>query len=216
MNPCPAWDADDPAHLPAIVSNIRSLWPSVEASATRRPDPALQVALDWHRAIYAGVPVPEASYIGNIRDSDPHLPCLIDYEVVVGTTPAVAARDVPVALETFFRATLTATTALDAAIPIGRFPTDPGAASAVIRLCALTHGEWIRIHPFANGNGRTARLWANWFAVRYGLPPFVRIKPRPDDVLFSGAASLSMQGDHRATEAMFAAMLRDALRQAMP
>ena len=86
--------------------------------------------------------------------------------------------------------------------------------AAIVRLCAYAHGEWIRIHPFANGNGRTARVWANWIAVRYGFPPFVRIKPRPDDVLFAGAAELSTRGDHRPTEAIFASMLDEALRAA--
>jgi hypothetical protein len=51
---------------------------------------------------------------------------------------------------------------------------------------------------------------ANWIAVRYGLPPFVLIKPRPADVLFAGAAEMSMRGDDRPIEAMFAVMLRDA------
>lgn len=103
------------------------------------------------------------------------------------------------------------TATLDAAVPPRRIPRVPGALAAVIRLCAHTHGEWIRMHPFSNGNGRTARIWANWIAVRYGLSPFVRINSRPDDVLFAGVAEMSMRGDHRPTEAMFAAMLRDAL-----
>ena len=33
--------------------------------------------------------------------------------------------------------------------------------------------EWIRIHPFANGNGRIARLWVNSIAMRYDLRPRV-------------------------------------------
>ncbi|MCF8475569.1 MAG: Fic family protein [Pseudolabrys sp.] len=40
--------------------------------------------------------------------------------------------------------------------------------AAVIDLCAWIHSEWVRIHPFANGNGRSARLWANYIAMRYG------------------------------------------------
>ena len=215
MSTCPAWDDDGPLDLPRIVANVKSLWSTIEMSATSRPTPVVAIALDWHRAIYAGVAVPDPDYVANIRDSDPALPCLIDYEVVVGTTPAAPARDVPASLDAFLRAATTATSTLDGAISPGVIPIDPAVVSAVIRLCAFGHGEWIRIHPFANGNGRTARIWANWFAVRYGLPPFVRLKPRPDDVLFSGAAHLSMRGDHRATEAMFAAMLQGALRRAM-
>jgi hypothetical protein len=209
---CPAWDDDSPADIQRIVANVKALWPSIEMSAAARPVPDLALALGWHRAIYAGVAVPDPDYVGNVRDSDPTLPCLVDYEVIVGTTPGALARDVPTSLDGFIRAAQTATAALDGGTTPGVAPTDPATVSSVVRLCALAHGEWIRIHPFANGNGRTARIWANWFAVRHGLPPFVRLKPRPDDVLFSGAAYLSMRGNHRATEVMFVAMLQDALR----
>ncbi len=105
---------------------------------------------------------------------------------------------------------------LDAEVPPSTIATAPPVVAAIVRLCAYAHGEWVRIHPFANGNGRTARVWANWLAVRYGLPPFVRVKPRPGDVLFAGAAALSMRGEHRATEVMFASMLDDELRSGRP
>lgn len=210
-NPCPDWNEDAPGDLPRIVANIKSLWPTVEADATARPTPSLAVALDWHRRIYAGIAVPDPDYVGAIRGSDPRRRCLVDYEVEVGMALGVLARNVPAAVDAFIRAVTTVTASLDAAVPPGSIPTDPPAVAAIVRLCAHAHGEWIRIHPFANGNGRTARVWANWIAVRYGLPPFVRIKPRPDDVLFAGAAEMSMRGDHRATEAMFVSMLADAL-----
>lgn len=211
---CPDWDEDTPGDLPTIIANIKSLRPSVEADATARPTPSLSVALEWHRRVYAGVAVPHPGYVGAVRDSDPLLPCLVDYEVAVGTANGVLARDVPAALDAFVGATATVIAALDAAVAPGAIATDPPVVAAIVRLCAYAHGEWIRIHPFANGNGRTARIWANWIAVRYGLPPFVRIKPRPDDVLFAGAAEMSMRGDHRATEAMFVSMLEDALQEA--
>ena len=114
-----------------------------------------------------------------MRDSDQRYPRLIDYEVAVGSVRGVTARDVPGALDAFARATATVVAALDAAVPRGTVASPP-AVGAIVRLCAYTHGEWIRIHPYATGNGRTARMWANWIVVRYGLPSFVRIRPRPD------------------------------------
>jgi hypothetical protein len=208
---CPDWNEDDPADLPRIIANVKALWPAVETDAIARPAPSLAKALGWHRRIYEGAVVPHPDYIGHVRDSDPQHPCLSDYELTVGSATGVRAHDVPAALESFMRSTTTITTALDAAVPAAQVAPSPQAVSAIVRLCAYAHGEWIRIHSFANGNGRTARVWANWIAVRYGLPPFVRIKPRPDDVLFAGAAVMSMRGDHRATEVMFVAMLDDAL-----
>ena len=69
----------------------------------------------------------------------------------------------------------------------------------------------MRIHPFANGNGRPRTLWANWAALRYGLPPFVRIKPRPAGDAYAAAAYASMPGDHAVTVAVFGQMLREYL-----
>jgi hypothetical protein len=210
---CPDWNADDAADAPLIIANVRSLRDQVEVDARTRPAPSLDMALGWHRVIYAGVSVPHPDYVGNIRDSDPLFPCLIDYEVAVGGVDGALARDVPAAIDAFIRAATTTTSAIDAAVPVGSVPTDPGVVGAIIRLAATMHGTWIRIHPFANGNGRTARVWANWVAVRYGLPAFVRIKPRPDDIVFAGAVRLSMRGDDRATEAVFVSLLQDALRR---
>ena len=82
--------------------------------------------------------------------------------------------------------------------------------AAIVDLCAWVHAEWVRIHPFANGNGRTARLWANSIAIRYGLPPFIRLRPRPN----SGYAEVSakaMQGDWEPTTIVFRQLLDDFL-----
>ena len=216
VGPCPDWNRDLPADELRIIANIKQMWPVVEQEATSRPAPALATALGWHRRIYTGVTVPHPDYVGNVRDSDQRMPCLVDYEVGVAGAPALLARDVPDALDAFIGALDTVTSTLDRVIPAGLPPTDPPVMGAVIRLCAYAHGEWIRIHPFANGTGRTARIWANWLGARYHLPAFVRIKPRPDDLLFAGAARQSMSGDHRATEAMFAGMLADAILAARP
>lgn len=215
-NGCPAWDEDQPGDLPTIIANIRSLWPTVEADARRRTLPSIDMVLEWHRRIYAGVSVPDPDYVGAFRDSDPTRPCLVDYEVALGLSQGTPARDVPAAADTFIAALNQVVPALDAATTRGQVPVDPTTVRSIVRLCAYAHGEWVRIHPYANGNGRTARLWANGLAVRYGFPAFVRIKPRPADTRFVGAAALSMRGDHRATEILFVSMLNDALTQRGP
>lgn len=83
----------------------------------------------------------------------------------------------------------------------------PRRLHGVLTLCAMLHGEWVRIHPFANGNGRTARLWANWAALRYELPPFVTVKPRPGQP-YAAAAMASMRGSHQMMVAVLDQMLR--------
>jgi len=37
----------------------------------------------------------------------------------------------------------------------------------------LLHGEFVKIHPFVDGNGRTARLLMNLIAIKNGYPPVV-------------------------------------------
>jgi hypothetical protein len=65
---------------------------------------------------------------------------------------------------------------LDSILPARQEP-DADQLAAIVDLCAWIHAEWVRIHPFANGNGRTARLWANCLALRYDLQPFIRLRP---------------------------------------
>jgi len=40
-------------------------------------------------------------------------------------------------------------------------------------VAALLHGEFVKIHPFVDGNGRTARLLMNFIAMKNGFPPLV-------------------------------------------
>ena len=68
------------------------------------------------------------------------------------------------------------------------------------------------MHPFANGNGRTARLLANAIALRYGLPPFVRLRPRPG-LGYPAAAEASMRGDYQPLATVFGRMLDACLSQ---
>ena len=82
---------------------------------------------------------------------------------------------------------------------------------AVLTLCAVLHGEWVRIHPFANGNGRSARVWANWAALRYGLPPFVRLRPRPEGLAYAAAGHASMAGEHTLAVGVFRQQLQALL-----
>lgn len=210
------WDDDPPGSEPRIAANIRDLLQTLSRAAGQRADPAVGDAQDWHRRIYEGVPLPVPYYAGEVRDSDANFPELDGYEVAVGPFRGVPSRFVPQELAIFEANARQAVTGLDAAVPAGQPPAKAQDLHAVLTLCAVLHGEWVRIHPFANGNGRTARVWANWAALRYGLPPFVSIKPRPPGHPYALAAVAGMQGQHQVTVAAFEQMLRAALADLIP
>ena len=110
-----------------------------------------------------------------------------------------------VELRSFEESLQAAIEVLDERIPEGETPTEETLLQ-VLALCGWVHAEWVRIHPFANGNGRTARLWANFIAMRYGLAPFVRLRPRPDMVEYAAAAQHAMRGNPQPTMRLFQAV----------
>jgi fido (protein-threonine AMPylation protein) len=205
------WNDDPAASLAVIEQNIRSLVPLLQQQARSRVVPSVAIAQDWHRAIYASVPLPVSYYAGEIRDSDDRFPELIGYEVRIGPHRGVPSANVPAQLSLFEGALQQTCATLDAVVAPGSRPDSQADVLSVVQLAAIVHGEWVSIHPFANGNGRTARLWGNWIAMRYELPPSVTIKARPAGLLYAGAAAQSMSGDHSAMVVVFHDLLRQKL-----
>ena len=130
------------------------------------------MAQEWHRAIYAGVGLPEPYYAGEVRDSDAQFPELYGYEVRVGGALGVSSQEVPGELARLEARIQEVCSRLDSAIPGGAPPPDDATLRAVVAACANVHGEWARIHPFANGNGRFARCPLT--SLLYPLHSFIR------------------------------------------
>lgn len=195
------WDADSPR----LRRNLTKLLSDIRDQARSRQMPTLADAKSWHRAMMAGLTPPEPSFVGEFRGVDP----LAKVEVLVGSYPGVSAAEV--ATETAgFAATLTKILHhLDTQLSPSAALT-PDQLSAVIEACAWAHAEWVRIHPFANGNGRTARLWANAIAMRYDLPPFIRLRPRPN-FGYAAASGAAMLGNRLLTALAFRRMLAACL-----
>jgi len=195
-----------------IEANVQRVLTEIAILSSERRPPTVAQAQQWHRELYDGVSRPFDYYAGEIRDSDQRFPGLIGYEVHVAGNPGAPSAIVPAELDRFELGAQRACALLDAEIAPGTDPwmLTPHQLHGVLTLCAALHGEWVRIHPFANGNGRTARLWANWAALRFQLPPFVTIKPRPGQP-YAAAALASMRGDHQMMTAVFDQMLRTSL-----
>lgn len=207
--PGPVWDEDDPRDTALIAANADTLVRQFAADAATREPPTLTLACSWHQHLYADCRVPSAQYRGGLR-GDPTRPDLVGYEVGIGAVQSdgwpdkvgVWSADVSGALTQLIADVDAALAVLDGHLGVGVRPRTVEELSTVIGFIATVHGEWVRVHPFANGNGRTARVWAAWLALRYSLPVFVTITPRPDDVAYarSGRASMGrppdFAGDH--------------------
>jgi len=157
-----------------------------------------------------GLDVADAKYVGSFRGE----PGLENIQVRIGSHYGVPPGRVAEELGKFEVKLQAAVALLDETLPAGKQLT-ADQLGLVIDLCAWAHSEWVKIHPFANGNGRTARLWANSIALRYGLPPFVRLRPRPDGG-YGAAGAQAMQGNWEPTAKVFHKMLNDLLNEPAP
>ena len=200
------WDADSPQ----LRRNLARVLASVKAEADRRVVPSVASARAWQRETMAGLSVPNPLYVGRFRGKAG----LRTVAVTIGGTPGVAPGGVARALREFEARLRAVVAALDARYPSAS-DLDVDGLAAVIDLAAWAHSEWVRIHPFANGNGRTARIWANLILMRYGLPPAVRLRPRPDG-RYGQACASAMTGEWRPTAAIFRAMVQETISAAPP
>ena len=193
------WDADSLRLQENLERTLRSALQ--HARERRRPTPALVKA--WHADILDGLQVPNAAYVGRFRGEGQ----LKRVEIFVGQCPGAAPDLVAGAVRRLMDDLAGILKPLDAAIPVGGIPDSEDALEAVLTTAAIAHARWVEIHPFANGNGRTARLWANWVLMRYGIPPFVRLRPRPAGHSYALAARLALcEGDYEPTIKLFLRM----------
>lgn len=197
------WDEDSPT----LRRNLTRILEQLANQADQRQLPTLELARNWQRTFMQGLKPDSPRYVGAFRGE----PGLERTGVKVGPHWGTGPSDVAHELEEFQKKLQTAVSRFDEFLPVGK-ALSREEVEAVVELCAWAHAEWIRIHPFANGNGRTARLWANFLAMRYGLPPFVRLRPRPDDGY--GAAGLrAMRGQWEPTAVVFKRLLNRFLEE---
>ncbi|MPZ46765.1 MAG: hypothetical protein GEV05_25960 [Betaproteobacteria bacterium] len=193
----PDWDADSPE----LRRNLAALLRSVRRDGAQRKPVTVETARGWQREIMRDLQPEDPSYIGAFRGE----PGLELVQVHVDGRYGVRAGDVPGALQDFNRRLQAVIRYLDDLIAPGSGPNADQVA-AVVELCAWVNAEWVRIHPFANGNGRTARLWVNCLAMRYGLPAFMPLRPRPGDN-YDDAGEQAMLGNWEPTVACFHKLL---------
>jgi Fic/DOC family len=204
------WDEDSPQ----FRGNLAGVLSSARNDAVRRAKPTIEIARAWHKGMMYKLSISKAEYgrftdhaVGRFRGEIGLEGC----DVEVGGYDGVKSSLVAEALKSFEETLQDAVQSLDDLIAPGQ-ELDNDQLAAAIELCAWAHSEWVRIHPFANGNGRTARLWSNYIAMRYGLPNFVRLSPRPDSP-YDFVAADAMEGRWRPTALVFRQMYAEAVKR---
>jgi hypothetical protein len=197
------WD-DDSEQSRANLSRVLA---DALSQARQRLTPTVEQARLWQSNFMNGLASPGSQFVGGFRGESGLEGC----EVEIGPHLGVPSDNVADELKRFEEKLQKTVEALDGLItPHQDLSVDD--LAEVIDLCAWVHSEWLRIHPFANGNGRTARLWANCIAMRYGVPPFVRLRPRPDGG-YGDVSAQAMVGQWQPTVRVFRQMYREAIRR---
>jgi fido (protein-threonine AMPylation protein) len=190
----PDWDEDSPQ----LEANLRAVMNLIRREAEHRTKLTVEHARKWHMIIMHGLQADDPSYVGAFRGEKGLEDVCVGVGLLSGSEPEDVA-DEPTAFENQLEAAIDR---LDVLIAPGARVADVDQLAEVLRVCAWAHAEWVRIHPFANGNGRTARFWANCIALRYRVPAFVQLRPRPDGE-YAAAAREAMKGNGAATERVF-------------
>lgn len=171
---CPSWEGETP---PGQADQFRDAVDRCHrdldncAKSRIANDESLR---RWHRILFQRF-VPLAYYAGNFRQDNSQLPCLgIDVHVagILGEAfPIVPARMYALADQLNVSVRLLET----------RWPTLDvlSRTRQVALIIATAVGEFIRIHPFIDGNGRISRAFWLWGLLRFGATPQCRIAPRP-------------------------------------
>ena len=142
------------------------LWLRTNATATPL---TLALVTGIHRTIFEGL-FPD--FAGRLRGPAPRY---VPSDVEFGNYHGAQHLEVPGACESLFRDVGRLIEQLDAM----RASSNPDEYSReVLKVAAYLHCEIIRLHPFVNGNGRTARVCLNYFAWRYGMSPVAITRPK--------------------------------------
>lgn len=110
-------------------------------------------------------------YAGSIRGTAAHQH---NFEIEFGARRGVTARDVPAVLAELGATSVGLVQQLDAQRAA---QSEHDFVGDLLLAASYVHCRLIEIHPFVDGNGRTARLCINNFLRRYGLWPLPIERP---------------------------------------
>jgi fido (protein-threonine AMPylation protein) len=187
-NPCPDWHEEIPSAREAEFSDrLKEAIDRVEDQLRHRA-PLDSDLTDLHRILFSDF-VPLACYAGNYRKDSIHKSetCLAT-DVQVGGVLGAPYRHVEQRMTDLCHSCSEISNLMQ---------NEKGAERALTFAAAAAYaiGEFIRIHPFINGNGRVSRLLWYWLCRRAKVSPMVQIHPRPPAPLYSFCMGKCMNGD---------------------
>jgi Fic/DOC family len=193
------WDDNGPK----LQANLERVFQEVARWAEQRGRITASCIKRWYRQTMAGLDVPHPNFVARFRGE----PGLEGQLVFVGSREGTKARLVAREVGAFIGRLQSVLGRLDKLLPRAN-ELDRDGLQAVIELAAWAHSEWVRIHPFSNGNGRTARILTNAILMRYGQPPVLRLRPRPTSS-YGYAGAEGMHGNAQPMESLLRRLLKD-------
>jgi Fic/DOC family len=164
--PCPEWKQPEPPEkLAAIASGAEAIFRFIQKQNPQRYLLGHGDLKDWHLKLFKdAVPVPY--YAGRYRSNDQARPCL-GHDVHVGSISGAPFDQVTALMSQFSIHLQSYTRQTDDFCD--RQTNKVQKLKAAAQMAAFAATQIIHIHPFVNGNGRIARLTANFFFNRYGF-----------------------------------------------
>lgn len=170
------WDPDLPANQNNIQSNYNRLLIDVVSAGRAGIRPTDAIVRDWHRSSLRGVALSQPEVAGGYRGQGPVgtplAVCINGVRGVLGANPAAVATLVTRFFTELHRRLDDLDTRRTAGETLVQLYPD------VVGTAAWAHGEWVRIHPFADHNGSTARLMTITIGLLYGVHFKLPGKPR--------------------------------------
>lgn len=148
-----------------LQRQLHALTKAVYAGTYRDRPLSVELLQDLHAGLFLGV----RDHAGKIRSNEHGSETL-----TFGPNRSTHRDRVRAALDSIFVELSRAIASLDAN------RTDEAYERSAVHIAVWTHAEIIRVHPFEDGNGRTARLLMNCILLRVGLLPVQMEVPKQE------------------------------------